>query len=200
MGVAIAFSGSCVLVLGDSAGFGGGTRALVGDALALAGAFAASIYFLAGRQVRQRMSLTTYATIVYAWATLFLFLFVAVKGEALGGYPARAYGWMFVFALVPMILGHTIINYILRWMQPHVVSTSVLLEPVISAILAYIVFSERLGPLIYGGAFLILCGIVLATRKPAAEPIHEEQGRREAAGGLGHQEGPTVVDAPQAPR
>lgn len=200
VGVAVAFGGSLLLVLGDSEGFGGGTRALVGDALALAGAFAASLYFLAGRHVRQKMGLTTYATIVYGWATLFLFLFVVIRGDPFGGYTPKSYGWMFAFALVPMILGHTIINYVLRWIQPHVVSTSVLLEPVISAVLAVLVFDEHVGLLVYGGGLLILLGILLATTKAAAEPVVAEEGRRKAASDGGHDEGPTVVDAPQAPR
>lgn len=200
VGVSIAFGGSVLLVSGDAQGFTGGSNPVLGDMLALAGAIAASIYFLAGRRVRQRLSLPTYATVVYAWSTLFLFLFVVIRGDPFGGYQAKTFAWMFVFALVPMILGHTIINYILRWIQPHVVSTSVLMEPVISAILAFILFQERLSALVYLGGGLILAGIVLATSKPAAEPRIQEEAEGHHAEGVGREERPAVVQDPEPPR
>lgn len=200
VGVAIAFGGSVLLVSGDARGFAGGSNPVLGDLLALAGAIAASIYFLAGRRYRQRISLPTYATIVYGWSTLFLFLFVLIRGDAFGGYQTKTYAWMFVFALVPMILGHTIINYILRWIQPHVISTSVLMEPVISGILAFVLFDERLSVLVYVGGVLILGGIGLATSKPAPEPGKQEEAQGDRTEGAGGQEGPAVVQHPEPPR
>lgn len=169
-GVLIAFLGSILLVSGDFGETRFGGNALIGDFLALAAALAASGYFLAGRRLRQRMGIFTYATIVYAWSTLFLFAFVLFNGQSLGPYPPVAFFWMFLFALLPMIFGHTVINYILRWVQPHVVSTAILAEPVVSAILALILFAQDPTPLVWIGGGVILVGIVVATRATEEEP------------------------------
>ncbi|HLE47638.1 MAG TPA: DMT family transporter, partial [Candidatus Thermoplasmatota archaeon] len=75
-GVAIAFGGSLLLIYGDAGPAQAGSNPVLGDFLALAGAFAASLYFLAGRNVRQHVSLGAYAFVVYGFSTLFLFVFV----------------------------------------------------------------------------------------------------------------------------
>ncbi len=169
-GVLIAFLGSVLLVSGDLGETRFGGNALIGDFLALAAALAASGYFLAGRRLRQRMGIFTYATLVYAWSTIFLFAFVLANGQSLGPYSSKAFFWLFLFALLPMILGHTVINYILRWVQPHVVSTAILAEPVVSAILALILFAQDPAPLVWIGGAVILVGIVVATRATEEEP------------------------------
>lgn len=169
-GVLIAFVGAILLVSGDLGETRFGGNALIGDFLALAAALAASGYFLAGRRLRQRMGLFTYATLVYAWSTLFLFGFVVANGQSFGPYSEAAFFWLFLFALLPMILGHTVINYILRWVQPHVVSTAILAEPVVSAILALILFAQDPTPLVWIGGAVILVGIVVATRATEEEP------------------------------
>ncbi|MBI2078010.1 MAG: DMT family transporter [Euryarchaeota archaeon] len=199
-GVAIAFGGSLLLIYGDAGPAQGGPNPVLGDFLALAGAFAASLYFLAGRNVRQHLSLSAYATVVYGFSTVFLLGFVLVRGEPILGYRPMTYAWMFLFALVPMILGHTIINYILRWMQPHVVSTSILAEPLISALMAYaLLIDPELPGLVYVGGLVVILGIAWATTKPSAAPKEQEQGERGRAEHVPGQEGPSVVDLPQPP-
>ncbi|HLE47326.1 MAG TPA: EamA family transporter [Candidatus Thermoplasmatota archaeon] len=157
------------------------------------------MYFLAGRNVRQHVSLGAYAFVVYGFSTLFLFVFVLVRGEPLVGYRPVTYAWMFLFALVPMILGHTTINYILRWIQPHIVSTTLLAEPLISAIMA---FALRIDPelpvLVYVGGLVVLAGIAWATTKPSSAPMVEEQREGGGAEHVSGHEGPPVVDLPQS--
>jgi drug/metabolite transporter (DMT)-like permease len=200
VGVAIALMGSVVLVMGDAGAALGGSNPVLGDFLALAGAFAASLYFLAGRFVRQNLSLPAYALIVYGFSTVFLLVFVVVRGEPLLGYRPWTYFWMFLFALVPMILGHTIINYILRWLQPHIVSTTILAEPLVSALMAFSFgIDPELPGLVYLGGLLVLGGIIYATIKPAAAPVVEEQQGGDAARGGGHPEGPSEVYLPEPP-
>ena len=61
---------------------------------------------------------------------------------------------MFVaIALVPMIFGHTLYNWALKWISAPVVSISLLGEPVGASILAFIVLGESPGVLtLVGGA------------------------------------------------
>lgn len=169
-GVFIAFGGSILLVLGDRSDLRISQAPLLGDFLALAAALAASLYFLAGRRIRQRMGLFTYATIVYSWTSLFLLAFILFKHEPLWPYSRRTWLFLLAFAIFPMILGHTIINYLLRWVPPHYVSTAILAEPVVSALLAVVLLDEALLPLVAVGGAVILVGILVATtsRTPAS--------------------------------
>jgi drug/metabolite transporter (DMT)-like permease len=200
-GVVVALGGSAVLVMGDAGAALGGPNPVLGDFLAFAGALAASMYFLAGRFVRRNLSLPAYAIIVYGFSTLFLLVFLLVRGEPISGYRPVTYGWMFLFALVPMIMGHTIINYILRWIQPHVISTTILLEPLVSAVLAFgLGIDPELPGLVYLGGLLVLGGIVYATIKPAALPQHVEPDEGEGAGDRGDRERQVEVDLPQPAR
>jgi drug/metabolite transporter (DMT)-like permease len=173
IGILVAFSGAVLLVAGDIGETRFGPDALLGDFLAFAAALAASGYFLAGRRLRQRMNLLTYASIVYAWATFFLFIFVLANGQFLGPFSPDIVVFLFLFALIPMILGHTIINYVLRWIRSHVVSTAILVEPVVSAILALIYFQQNPSLLVWLGGSVILIGVALATFATEGSPDAE---------------------------
>jgi drug/metabolite transporter (DMT)-like permease len=74
----------------------------------------------------------------------------------------------FAIALVPMIFGHTVYNWALRWISAPVVSISLLGEPVGASILAYIVLAESPGPMVLLGGAVTLAGILICAYKPAA--------------------------------
>lgn len=162
VGILVAFSGSALLVLGDSGETRFGGKALLGDFLAFAGALAASLYFLAGRRLRQRHSLLTYATLTYAFAALFLLGMALAQGSPLYPYSRHAFGILLLFAFFPMILGHTLINYLLRWVSPPLISTAILGEPVVSSLMAVILLAEPIRGLVLWGGLIILAGILIA--------------------------------------
>src|SRR5262249_57122973 len=58
-GMGVALLGTAIIAGG---GFHGGSRAVLGDLLALAGAIFAAIYVLLGRTLRQQLSLVTYSS------------------------------------------------------------------------------------------------------------------------------------------
>jgi DME family drug/metabolite transporter len=68
-------------------------------------------------------------------------------------------------ALVSQLLGHTALNAALRDFTPSVVALTTLLEPIVAAILAAIVFRETLSWQAAGGgvAILIAVGSMLAS-------------------------------------
>ncbi len=164
LGIGVAFAGAAVIALGD---LGVGEENLVGDALSIIGAVALGVYLLAGRRLRQRLDLTTYVTPVYAVSAVALALGSVAVGAPLVGYDA---GVMLVFAaiaLVPMIFGHTLYNWVLRWVSAPVVSISLLGEPVGASILAFLILGESPGPLTLIGGAVTLAGILICTYQPA---------------------------------
>ena len=158
-GMAIALAGTLVIAGG---GFHGGSRALLGDLLALAGAVFAAIYVLLGRTLRQELSLVTYSSIVYATSAVALAGVMLVSGTAFVGYPAKT--WL-VFGLItagPQFLGHTTFNYLLGHVRASVIAVALLAEPVGATILAWAILGEAPGAATALGGAIVLAGVYLA--------------------------------------
>jgi drug/metabolite transporter (DMT)-like permease len=158
VGIAVAFLGVSVIAYGD---LGLGKESLIGDALSLLGAVALGIYILAGRRLRQRLDLTTYVTPVYTISAVALALGSLFVGTPLNNYPMNTMLMFAVIAIVPMIFGHTVYNWALKWVSAPVVSLSLLGEPVGASILAYLFLGETPGPLTFLGGVLTLTGILI---------------------------------------
>lgn len=166
-GVLLALAGAAVIVAVDR---GLGVGNLLGDALALTGAAAMAVYLLAGRHVRQRLPVLPYVLVVYGSATVSLGLATLVSGQPFTGYPLQDWLLFLGLAVVPMILGHTLLNWSLEHLPAPVVSTTILGEPLGSTVLAWLILSEvpPTGTLL-GGA-VVLAGILLVARQGVTAP------------------------------
>jgi drug/metabolite transporter (DMT)-like permease len=165
-GLAVALVGSIIIGVGD---LSGGGHQLAGDGLALIGAVAAALYMLIGRSLRARLSLLGYIFPVYGTAALTLMALALLSGAPLTGYPSRMWLWLALMALIPQIVGHSSLNWALGHLPATYVSLSVLLEPVGSTLLAWLILTEPpTWAAVIGGA-LILAGVVIATlrKRPA---------------------------------
>jgi drug/metabolite transporter (DMT)-like permease len=109
---------------------------LTGDALALTGGVCAAVYFVAGRSVRQRLSLAAYAGVVYSLAAVLLLLTTPLAGQPLGGFSRETWVMLLLLALIPQLAGHSALNWALRFLSAPAVSVSILGEPRISTALA----------------------------------------------------------------
>jgi drug/metabolite transporter (DMT)-like permease len=162
-GIVLATAGAVVIGAGDAAGFGGGPRPLLGDVLAFAGALAMAAYLLLGRVVRQRLPVTTYAASVYGVAAAALLPACLLTGSSLGGYPVGS--WLALAGVVagPQLLGHTVFNGLLATVSASVVAVVLLLEPLVATLLAWWLFDELPGPVLWAGGAMVLAGVWLAT-------------------------------------
>ncbi|KOX97337.1 DMT family transporter [Halorubrum tropicale] len=159
-GIAVAVAGMASMSLGDFlGGVAVGARPLYGNALALAGAVAAAGYVLAGRSLRQRISLVPYVTVVYGVCVVVLLAFVLAAGHPLTGYPAREWLLFVGLAVGPGFLGHTVLNWALAHLESSVVSVSLLGEPVGATLLAAALLSETPTPATVAGGCVVLVGI-----------------------------------------
>lgn len=167
-GIAVAVTGAVVIAWGD---FGLGPRALLGDALALAGAVFVSIYYVIGRRLRPQMDLWWYIFIIYGIAAFTLVLVIAVMpGVPLTGFPPR--DWLIFAALAagPMMLGHTAVNYALRYIRAYVANLALLGEPIGATLIAWLLpaITEVPGPQTVVGGALILGGIAVTLSRRSA--------------------------------
>ncbi|MBX3172982.1 MAG: DMT family transporter [Gemmatimonadaceae bacterium] len=169
LGLGLSLAGAAVIGLGDamrgSAGGPAGSAAL-GNALALLGAITVGLYYLAGRSLRQRLSLWPYVGLVYGTCLLALLVFAAATGTHLWPFAQREWLLFAGIALGPMLLGHTGFNWSLRHVPAYVVSLAVLAEPVGAALLAYLLpgIGETPAAHVLAGGAVVLAGLVLGVR------------------------------------
>jgi len=157
LGGVFALFGVAIMFYGDLGGGG-----LTGDFLAVGGAIAAGVYLVAGRSERKTLSTGTYCVVVYFFAMMFLMPLAFYES---GLVPSANNDWLVfaVMAAVPGILGHTLYNYALGRVSAYFVSTTLLGEPIISTVLAWILLSEEPARWAFVGAPIVLIGIVLAS-------------------------------------
>ncbi len=117
-------------------------RSVYGVLLALGGAVAASIYFAIGRFIRRIQGLMEYVIPVYSFAAIVLLVYNIAMGVELVRYSLRSYVFFLLLAVVPMLGGHTLMNYLLRYMKSSSVTAIALGEPVGASILAYLILGQ----------------------------------------------------------
>ncbi len=161
VGIAVAFTGVALISLSDYS-IGGGT--ITGDLFAFLGGLCAGVYFLSGRIARQTVALTPYAFSVYGISAALLLLSAGLVGDRLVVTDTHEITLFLLMAIVPTIMGHTMFNYALKRVPAHIISTSVLGEPVGASILAYYLLPHEVpnlaiiagGALVVGGLYIVL--------------------------------------------
>ena len=158
-GVSVAVGGAAFLIFG-----GGDVRARQGDLMALtASVFWASYQVVTGR-VRPHLSNLSYIWVMSATSFLILLPVPSLSGYALVGYSADATLKLLGAGLVSQVGGYLGINYALGHLPAARVSVALLLQPVLTAILAYLLLGESFGGWRLLGGGLILAGVYLVTR------------------------------------
>src|SRR5205807_2214002 len=108
-----------------------------------------------------------YVTIVYATCTVVLLPVMAAASIRFNGYPPKTWGLFVLMALVPQIMGHTVFNFVLRDLDPTVVTVGIMGEPIGASLLAVAFFAEVPSWWTAVGGALVLAGIYLAVTAQA---------------------------------
>ncbi len=158
--IVLSVAGAFVIGAGDVAT---GSRALLGDLLALAGSFCAALYLLLGRRLRAGLSLPAYVLLCYGSATVFLWIMAGIAGQPVSGFSPGTWLSLAAMALIAQLVGHTSYNYALKWVSPGMVAVSLLGEPVLASLMAYFLFDEQMGAAKLVGGAMILAAIYLSS-------------------------------------
>lgn len=144
---------------------------LTGNFLALLGALSGAGYMLIGREVRQRLAILPYITIVYSVSAVLLISLAVGTKQAFLGLSTPTYIWMALLAIVPQLIGHSSFNFALGKLPASFVSVTLLGEPLGAMLLAYIFLGEQPGYIKGVGAILIFAGIIIASSQPRPNEI-----------------------------
>ena len=153
----------------------GGTA--TGALLAWIGALSVSVYMLIGRVLRTRLAVIPYVWLVYGMAAICACAVILLTSTRVTGYAAEGYVVLLAMGLIPQLLGHSSLNYLLEYFPAALVSMFSQLEPLGSALLALVLFRELPPEQQITGSIIIVIGVAVASRGE----IHQSKGKRDAA-------------------
>ena len=168
LGVVLGFLGVAIL----STPWAGAT--LLGALLSFSAAVFASIYFLIGRWLRLRGASTLeYTSAAYLAAFLVLFIMAPLLGLKPWNPPSRSIPYLVLLGLVPMLMGHSMMNYALGYYPAAVVTGVALLEPYGASLLGWLLLGERPPLASIPGMLLSVGGAWLAVTAYSPRPRRE---------------------------
>jgi len=115
---------------------------LPGILWALGGAFFGGLYILAGHNVRQSLDTVIYAPVVYLAAMIVLAGVGLVDHQPLWPQSPRLWILYALIALIPTLGGHTLFNWLLRYVPATTISLALVGEIAGSGLLAWVVLGQ----------------------------------------------------------
>ncbi|MFN2389667.1 MAG: DMT family transporter [Actinomycetota bacterium] len=166
VGMVLALVGTAAITGGP-----GGDASALGDLLAFVGGVTAGGYVFAGQLARRHLGILEYAVITYTLAAVPILAVCLARGIPLGGYGAPT--WLAIAAILvgPQLLGHTILNLVVKDIGATVVSVAIMAEPPIAVVAAFLLFGEVPSAIVYPAGAVILTGIYLVSRARMVGPV-----------------------------
>jgi drug/metabolite transporter (DMT)-like permease len=160
-GLATAIAGVVVLK-GGPAALGGGD--LAGDGIAIIAAMFYAGYILAIGRLRSRFG--TNRIMLWSTASAAVCMLPMALFTEPSLLPPSAFGWAMLIGLafVSHAGGQVAITYALAYLPPAFSSLTLLLQPVVAALLAWLLLSEPVGLMQAIGGAIVLVGILIARR------------------------------------
>jgi len=165
-GIIIAIFGVIILVYGNYGLSSITIDTMEGNLLALLGGIAAGFYIIGGRKIRKTTSLIPYTFIVYGTSTITLFFICLFLSAPIYNVNVRDFQLILIMAIVSGILGHTLYNWVLKYIRTSIVSVALLGEPLGSTLFAYAIPWINQIPSNYTliGGIIIIIGIYLTAK------------------------------------
>jgi drug/metabolite transporter (DMT)-like permease len=165
VGALVLASGGLALVM---AGAGAGALDPLGAALGLGAAVVYSTYILVSEGIVARVGPRLLSALVCTGAAVTLTLGSALLGEFRPGeLTAAGWGWLACLAVVSTVAAVSLFFAGLKRVGPTTASILSTAEPVVTVLLAFLVFGELLGAVqLLGGALVLGAVLVLASYRP----------------------------------
>ena len=155
--LAIIFTGS-IIIISDQ--FDASSNYTVGNLYALICSFWIALAFMISENVRKEAGTVAFSRTLFASAAITLMMISFYTGESLIGYSKMDYFGLFLLGLIPTVFGHSTFYFALRYLQPTIVASFPLGEPIIASVIAYFLFSEAVSFSIILGGILTILGLL----------------------------------------
>lgn len=144
---------------------------LGGDLAAIGALFGWSAYFIATRHARKKVDAQQYTACVAIYVGLMNLPLAAAFGQDLSWPSGESWMWLVVMAFGSGLLGHTAMNWSLRFVPLWLASTLTLLIPVVASGLAWVIFDEALSPLQMMAMALVVVALGMIVRNQSRPRI-----------------------------
>jgi drug/metabolite transporter (DMT)-like permease len=163
-GLAASLSGAFLMTAmrADSAG------TLEGNGLAAIGMIGYSLYLIVVKQARgsdhDTMSIMVWSS---ATAAAIMFVIAVIAGESIVPRTVENWGIVIGLGVVAHVLGQGLVAHGMRTAPVGLASILLLIQPVVAAIGAWMIFDETFTPVEMAGAMMVLLGLAVASRTRA---------------------------------
>jgi drug/metabolite transporter (DMT)-like permease len=129
---------------------------LMGDIMGVASSLLFSAYILSGKGIRGRLENIPFAFLTYSFCMILFLIAGVAMGLSFLDHSNTTWLAFLALAVGPTLLGHAMFTHCLKYLNVNVMSCSTLIEPILSAWVAYLLFDE---PVTQGAAI----GFILVT-------------------------------------
>ncbi|MEM3253512.1 MAG: DMT family transporter [Fervidicoccaceae archaeon] len=168
IGMLIAFSGIVIMMDPFLSPFN--FQLIEGSLLSGTASVMAAGYFFLGRIARKKnVSLSSYTVPTYLFASATVFIIGKMYGISFFSVGEKSWEYLLLLAIIPMIGGHTVMNYLLKMEKASIVSSIALGEPVGATILSYFIVNQNITYPIAAGMFVAIVGMAFLLTSRAKE-------------------------------
>jgi drug/metabolite transporter (DMT)-like permease len=133
----------------------------LGDVICLGSMLTFASYLALGRKNSVRISLWRYIVPLYFMAGLICLACAAFFINPIKAYSLPNVLYILGLGLVPTVIGHTSLNYAMKYFRGQVVSVANLTQPLFSSVLGFFFLSEQPSTILYISAAVILAGVLI---------------------------------------
>jgi drug/metabolite transporter (DMT)-like permease len=132
-----------------------------GDLSSILSAFFYAVYMLTGKKARQHFNNSIYAFVQYLVCASLFAVTCLLSQQNLTGYSDISWIAVAGLILLPTLLGHLSLTYLVNFMNLSVMTCGKLIEPILASIMAYFVFHESLLPEAWIAFFLTSISVII---------------------------------------
>jgi drug/metabolite transporter (DMT)-like permease len=136
----------------------------VGSLFGLLAAVFYGSYFLSSQTGRETLDPLTFTWISITTSTLVLLVFTQILGQPLTGYSTRTYTFFIAMAVLVQVIGWYLISHAQGYLPASIVSPTLLGQPILAAVLAWIFLGERFSGMQFLGGIIVLAGVFIVHR------------------------------------
>lgn len=147
----------------------------LGDLLGLTAGLLFGCYLLCVEGLHETISSQRQVTLAYTVAAAVLWALLLLRGGVTLGYSPGVWRALLGMTLGPQIFGHTLLNWSLRNFSSSIVAFSILLEPIMTALLAWWLLHQVVTPIQMLGGLLTLVALALVIGQQTAKERVEDE-------------------------
>ena len=159
IGLSIVLLGSAIMFIYD---FNFGSDLMIGNILAILCSICFAFVFIISNQVRKTEDSITFSKHIFIYASITLLSIGLFTNISFLNITIHDFIYLFILGLIPTIIGHSVLYYLVKYFQPTIVASIPLGEPFIASIFAWFLFpGQVLNIYIILGGIITLIGLFI---------------------------------------